>query len=324
MPAEEPIAPPPPPEPAQPAAAAPVAPPPAQEVPAAAPIAPPPPAAPAHSPPAVAAEAAPAGATAGATEIQANDPFYDDLEEAEFYLSQELTDEASEVYRKILAQSPEHPVAKAKLAEIEGAAAPAAAAQQGEGFVDLSDVLGEAGEDLGLGGGADEGQVSFDDVFNEFKKGVEKSVAREDSATHYDLGIAYKEMGLLDDAIQEFVTALGGVGARKADCYNMIGLIHTEKGEFAEAVDAFKRGLQVVDPNSPAKLGLKYELAAALEGLGRKAQALGLFEQVLADDESYRDTAARVQALRGEGIAAAPLEEAPAQAASGGRRISYL
>jgi tetratricopeptide (TPR) repeat protein len=46
------------------------------------------------------------------------------------------------------------------------------------------------------------------EVFDEFKKGLEKELGDEDSETHYNLGIAYKEMGLLDDAIKEFQTSL--------------------------------------------------------------------------------------------------------------------
>ncbi len=62
----------------------------------------------------------------------------------------------------------------------------------------------------------DEFQYSVEDVFSQFKKGVEETVKPEDSDTHYDLGIAYKEMGLLDDAVHEFETALRGTsgGAR--------------------------------------------------------------------------------------------------------------
>src|SRR6476619_1455066 len=83
---------------------------------------------------------------------------------------------------------------------------------------ELADELGGAdGSSSGGGdlGGGDDFQYSVDAVFSEFKKGLEKVVKPEDADTHYDLGIAYKEMGLLDDAIGEMVVAQKGCVGKK-------------------------------------------------------------------------------------------------------------
>ncbi|MEW6774984.1 MAG: tetratricopeptide repeat protein [Bdellovibrionota bacterium] len=252
---------------------------------------------------------APAKAAPPPPAPKAGDPFLEQLDEAEFYMAQGLFDEARPLYQAILKKSPAHPIAKAKMAELEaGAAAQAKADKKVEGFATDQ-----------------EGQVNFEDVFSEFKKGIDKNVAREDSATHYDLGIAYKEMGLLNDAIGEFVTALGGVGARKADCYNMIGIIHQERGEFDRAAEAFQLGLGVENANSAERMGLKFELAQTLAHLDRKGESLTLFEEIEAEDSGYRDVGEKIVELKGEGVEAAPLQELKAAQGGGkGRRVSYV
>ena len=95
---------------------------------------------------------------------------------------------------------------------------------------ELADELGELGGEprrRGRGAVGDDFQYSVDEVFSEFKKGLEKVVKPEDVDTHYDLGIAYKEMGLIDDAIGEFDVARQGCVGKKneLDCLTMIGML---------------------------------------------------------------------------------------------------
>ena len=56
-------------------------------------------------------------------------------------------------------------------------------------------------------GGTDLGDQALSDIFREFQKGVDKQLGKEDYETRYNLGIAYKEMGLVDEAIAEFQVA---------------------------------------------------------------------------------------------------------------------
>jgi len=50
--------------------------------------------------------------------------------------------------------------------------------------------------------------ADVDAVFAQFKSAAFRSQVEEtDSATHYDLGVAYKEMGLVSDALKEFSLA---------------------------------------------------------------------------------------------------------------------
>jgi pilus assembly protein FimV len=149
-------------------------------------------------------------------------------------------------------------------------------------------------------------------VLDQFKKGVERSIAPEDSNTHYDLGIAYKEMGLLDEALGEFRTALGGNNqAREVDVLTMLGLCHGMKGQHREAVAAFQQALGSAHVTPEAETALRFEIGSALEALGERDQALGYFQAIARTAGSYRDVAARVARLGG-GVGRPPAEAGPA------------
>ena len=146
----------------------------------------------------------------------------------------------------------------------------------------------------------DEFQYSVEDVFSQFKKGVEATVKPEDSATHYDLGIAYREMGLIDDALNEFETALkGNERRREVDCLTMVGLCRMTLGEPKEAITAYRRALGSEFLTRDAAKALHLELGAAYEAAGQKEAALYHLQKVLRADAGYRDVAARVKALGG-------------------------
>jgi tetratricopeptide (TPR) repeat protein len=256
--------------------------------------------------------AAPASRRAPEPEREAGVDLSDEIEEAEFFLQQGLLDDARGALENLLAFYPEHPVVKRKLAEldskaaspsrVDGVAKPAEAFDLGPEGADASfDIARELAE---LGGGApavdEEFQYSVEDVFNQFKKGVEQTVKPEDSATHYDLGIAYKEMGLLDDAIHEFETALQGNDKKKeVDCLSMIGLCQSAKGDGRAAIAAFRRALASDHLTRDAAKAIHYELAGAYEGTGDREVALHYFQRVLKADPAFRDAAKRTQALGG-------------------------
>ena len=108
-------------------------------------------------------------------------------------------------------------------------------AMAGEG-IDLGSELGElfgaqsAVDDLPQEGGSTElGDAGLADIFKEFKKGVDKQLGKEDYDTRYNLGIAYKEMGLIDEAIAEFQLAAKDE-ARVLECSSMLGICFLEKG----------------------------------------------------------------------------------------------
>jgi len=250
----------------------------------------------------------------------------DEIGEAEFFVEQGLLDEARDALQNLLAFYPGHPAVRAKLAEVEKKARPAkappapAAATDGDDAFDIArELADELGPAAAEGSIEDEFQYSVEDVFSQFKRGVEQTVKKEDSATHYDLGIAYKEMGLVDDAINEFETALGGNDRkREVDCLSMIGLCRMQKGEAAEAVKAYRRALGSDHLTKDSAKAIHYDLAAAYEQAGDRDAALYYFQRVARADAAYRDAAKQIARLGGGPGRAPPEEARPAGVPRGG------
>src|SRR5439155_22540362 len=156
-------------------------------------------------------------------------------------------------------------------------------------------------EDKALDGDAlDSFQVPAHEVLGEFKAKVQELVRPEDVQTHYDLGIAYKEMGLIDEALAEFELAYRhGGGTRAADCLTMLGMCEMERGHAAEAIERFRKGLRLPGLTGEARSAVAFEMGVALESLHQIAEALEQYESVGRDDPGFRDVAARVERLGG-------------------------
>jgi len=381
-------------------------------------------------------EAEPGGSDSSSTTPQ---QIVEDLEEGEFYFHQGLYDEATAVYKRVLAAAPNHPQALLRLGEIAAArgedpAAPSAGgasakvavtpakakrvkleetdpslgtdsvlwsgkAEQGkpgpkeppkaavlqqadshEVSVDLSDLMGDedldsspltakrtedAAElsDSNLGGessveakvGADTSAIgdtdpdltgavedetepevpngsaasppeespfdlaaelsevfadddrrkngtsgSFDDglaaVFREFKRGVQRTVSQGDYETHYDLGIAYREMGLLEDAVGEFQLAMESP-TRRMDCLHMLGLCAIDLKRSEEAVAHLERALSLPDVPDSQQVALRFDLGRAFAEMGDRDRARTAFETVAALDPEFQDVGDRLAEL---------------------------
>ena len=165
---------------------------------------------------------------------------------------------------------------------------------------DLSAITAALEGELETSGGPDspaaESEESLEEVFAAFKRHVQEQVDSEDFATHYDLGIAYKEMGLLDEAIAEFTIAAGST-ERHCEAFSMLALCHKEKGEMAEAAGWYRKALDAPDVDDQVQWGLRYDLADLLLLTGDAETALNLFRDVLQSDPSYRDVKSRVSEL---------------------------
>jgi tetratricopeptide (TPR) repeat protein len=142
------------------------------------------------------------------------------------------------------------------------------------------------------------GKYAFDGMFSEFKKGLDQQVEQGDTETHYNLGIAYKEMGLYDDAIKEFMIASAD-RLRQADCLTLQGICLQEKGDLAKAEEVFLSGLETFKLDPENLLNIKYELALLYEIAKRKDESLRFFRDVFATNPGYRDTARKIAELHG-------------------------
>lgn len=232
----------------------------------------------------------------------------DDLEEAEFYIQQGLYDEARTVCNRIIESCPENEDALLKLKEIDEAlqaritapAPPVEEEVQGEGFFDLAAELeGEEFEALTVPSGMREAErFGFEDIFSEFKKGVDAQLEKEDAETHYNLGIAYKEMGLLDDAVREFRIAASDP-KKEFDCYNLIGICYVEKGTPQKAVEVFKKGLELPGRSEDEYASMDYELGRAYELSGMTAEALAAYTETRRRSPGFRDVDDKISSLSG-------------------------
>jgi len=141
------------------------------------------------------------------------------------------------------------------------------------------------------------------ELFEEFRAAEEGDEVREDYETHYNMGTAYKEMDLMDEAIQEFQTAVslvkpGDGTSRYLQSCNMLGHCFIQKGMPEAAVLWFKKGLQAPGHSEDEYQALRYELASAYEQLGDLKQAREFYTEVYGVDVSYREVAEKLSQLR--------------------------
>jgi tetratricopeptide (TPR) repeat protein len=142
------------------------------------------------------------------------------------------------------------------------------------------------------------------EVFQEFRSELgEMDDEDEDLETHYNLGIAYREMGLLDEAIGEFQKVAKAVQKGKPfpysmNCATLLALSFMDKGEPKIASLWYRRALDVPGLDQEAVLALRYDLAMALDMAGEANAALDSFRQVYAMNIDYRDVADRIATLQ--------------------------
>lgn len=139
-------------------------------------------------------------------------------------------------------------------------------------------------------------QREFHEILEQFKRGIEQNLDSEDYEAHYDLGVAFKEMGLLDEAIGEFQKALRSPDGRLRTS-EALGMAFFEKGQFAVCESVLKRAVDSLAGSDEAKIGLLYWMGRASEALGKQAEAIASYERALVVDISFMDLSKRVQRL---------------------------
>jgi tetratricopeptide (TPR) repeat protein len=223
------------------------------------------------------------------------------------------TEKALAVYGRVQEHDPHNARASAAIGALTGppppaAAPPAAAASppppRAEGsFIDLgSMILEESGPrdtrmriDRRDPQHEDE-QREFQEILEQFKRGIDQNLETDDYQSHYDLGIAYKEMGLLDEAIAEFQKALRAPEGRLRTS-EALGMAFFEKGQFAVSEAVLRRAVEAVDAGDEAKIGVIYWLGRALEAQGKHTDALTSYERAMAVDIRFLDLGERIHRL---------------------------
>ena len=168
-------------------------------------------------------------------------------------------------------------------------------------FFDLAAQLEQelSQEDLFHGGESllvQPAEQSLEEIVEGFKKGVAEHLSPTDYDTHFNLGIAYREMGLLDEAIGEFQIAAKDA-RHLVLCCSMLGLCFLDKGLPELAVKWYRRGLEAPGLSEEDNLGLLYDLGCAYLDLDDKASAYKAFVDLYGINTNYRDVVARIEEL---------------------------
>lgn len=210
-------------------------------------------------------------------------------------------EKAIAVYRRLLELDESNPAARAALrAMVPEGSTPVVP----DGFVDFGAmVIDDAGprstrmrtETTEIRADEDE---TFREALAEFKRALDQNLPMEDHQAHYDLGIAFKEMGLLEEAIGEFQKALRSTEGRLRTA-EALGATFLEKGS-PPVAEAVLRSVERGPEDDAEKIGVLYWLGRALEAQGKGEVARGFYERVLAVEVSFMDAAERITRIAAE------------------------
>jgi tetratricopeptide (TPR) repeat protein len=251
-----------------------------------------------------------------------------ELESVDFYIAQGYSDIAVDTLEMLERQFGPHPDIQSrreKLASRGSAPSPEAAVFEFGGVEEVAEAtpveaiafeadtsfatVANDGTNVGDGNqsarpakapGIDAGLA---ELFEEFRAAEEGDTGHEDFETHYNMGTAYKEMDLMDEAVQEFQTAAnlvkpGDGTSRFLQCCNMLGHCFMQKNMPEAAVIWFKKGLSAPGHTEDEYQALRYELASAYEQLGDLKHAREFYTEVYGVDVSYREVADKLSQLK--------------------------
>ncbi len=178
--------------------------------------------------------------------------------------------------------------------------------RKSDAYVDLGEfIMGEASErdtrmrvEHSVPTGDE--QQDFADMLQQFKRGIEENLDDEDSQAHYDLGVAFKEMGLLDEAIGEFQKALRGTDTRLQSA-EMLGLCFIENEQYEVAATVLRRAIEIASRTEQDKINVLYWLGRCEEKKSRLPEALTYYRRVLAVDIHFQDVGQRISSLKSSG-----------------------
>jgi tetratricopeptide (TPR) repeat protein len=258
-----------------------------------------------------------------------------ELESVDFYVEQGYADIARDTLDMLERQYGSRPEIESRRAALDasgvqtappssGAQVPADASANGEWIADANALLNaepaRVGEPIvadapkpqprnaaaAKGQGIDPGLAA---IFDEFREAVEDTEedSGEDFDTHYQMGLAYREMGLLDQAVEEFqtataLTAPGDGTPRFLQCCNLLGHCFMEKGMPRPAALWFKKGLSAPGHTEDEYQAMRYDLGTAYERMGDNERAIEVLSEVYAIDVSYRGVAERLRELQNKEV----------------------
>jgi len=206
-------------------------------------------------------------------------------------------------YRQVLDLDPENAEAHAALGDRAPTSQPVKEVASHEEYVDLGSML--LGDDtekstrmtVAYEEPSGDEEADFAKMLSQFKEKVSENLDADDVRAHHDLGTAYKEMGLLDEAIAEFQQALLA-SVDHLPTYEVMGQTFMEMGQADAAVRSLERALEIEFDVEDEFLGIYYYLARAYEELGNTESAVEFYDRVFSLDINFADVTERLRALR--------------------------
>ena len=138
---------------------------------------------------------------------------------------------------------------------------------------------------------------------DDFKDGDQAQEAQDDPQTHYDLGVAFREMNLLDEAIGEFQKVVKNVEKgiyppNFLQVCTLLALCFMDKKMPAIAIKWYMRALELPGLTEDATMAVTYDLGMAYEEAGDAKKALEKFSEVYSQNIDYRDVAEKIRLLQ--------------------------
>jgi tetratricopeptide (TPR) repeat protein len=245
-----------------------------------------------------------------------------ELESVDFYIAQGYVDIAVDTLDLLERQAGSHPeidLRREQIKHLQAGEVPAGAASISETQLVMDSPPVEAAADEGeptvafvidaneiaqeISPGIDPGLAA---IFEEYRASSESegaTTANGDYETHYNLGLAYKEMDLFEDALEEFqfavnLVAPGDGTPRYLQCCNLLGHCFMRTGVPELAVKWFSKGLNSPGASEDERIALSYEVGVAYEQAGDLQRALEFFTEVYGTNVSYRNVSERVRTLK--------------------------
>ena len=141
-------------------------------------------------------------------------------------------------------------------------------------------------------------------ILSELREETEETAEpQEDPETHYNLGIAFKEMGLLDEAIGELQKVCHAVDrgaefSQPIQAFTWLAQCLVDKGAPEAAVRWYQKALHLPGMDDGSRCSIYYDLGMAFEAFGDKKSALANFMEVYGSNIDFRDVASRIKALK--------------------------
>ena len=185
------------------------------------------------------------------------------------------------------------PTPKASATDLLRESLDAAASRQAQTSIDMSELL--FAED------SDESELQ--NMLDELREDSDGIAELQDYETHYNLGLAYKDMDLLDEAIEQFQMAARlaqkeNSAEHQIQCCHMLGFCFKKKAMPKVAVMWFYRGLKMPNSNDDEYQALRFEIGLCYEEMGETDKALDIFVEVYGIDVNYRNVSEKIKQLQ--------------------------